>query len=476
MDKKYDVVIIGAGIGGLVCGCYLAKAGLKVLICEQHSIPGGYCTSFKRKGFIFDAGVHSLGSLRKNGMLYTILSDLKLLGKIQFITTKMIDRIITPTTKFYISRNKNHTKKVLIKQFPGEKDGINKFFDFIDGGDLLYTISKTKKINFKDLLDRYLINEDLKTVLSIPLTNIGLPASKASALVAVFLYREFIFDGGYYPRGGIQQLPNLLCSSFIALGGNIKFSSKVVKIITRYNKVDGVKLVNNQIIKANFIVSNIDARLTFHKLLGGSTQESRQIRKLTESLSAFVVYIGLKRKINDIPRHFNTWYLARGNFEDCFKFNKNLHGLSNFDYILCTFPSLVDASLAPNGKDSVRLFALAKYANKKTWDKYKHIFSDRLIKAASAVIPDLKELIEYVEIATPCTFEGYTSNRHGALFGWAAQKGQIDPNLLPQQTSITNLYLAGHWVMNGIGQSGIPVVALSGKNAARRIIREIKRK
>ena len=63
--NKYDVVILGAGMGGLVCGCYLAKAGMKVLIVEKNTRPGGYCMSFSVNGFYFDACVHSLGSLRK---------------------------------------------------------------------------------------------------------------------------------------------------------------------------------------------------------------------------------------------------------------------------------------------------------------------------------------------------------------------------------------------------------------------------
>ncbi len=83
-EDKYDVVIIGAGIGGLVCGCYLAKAGLKVLIVEQHYKPGGYCTSFERGGYTFDVGVHYLGSCReRDGVIYNILQDLSLLNKIK---------------------------------------------------------------------------------------------------------------------------------------------------------------------------------------------------------------------------------------------------------------------------------------------------------------------------------------------------------------------------------------------------------
>ena len=56
IKEEYDVIVIGAGVGGLTCGALLAKEGLSVLVAEQHSKPGGYCTSFRRKGFTFDAG------------------------------------------------------------------------------------------------------------------------------------------------------------------------------------------------------------------------------------------------------------------------------------------------------------------------------------------------------------------------------------------------------------------------------------
>ena len=69
-QPAYDAIIIGSGISGLVCGNYLAKAGMKVLIAEQHHKPGGYCTSFMRRGFIFDAAAHSFGGYRENGILW----------------------------------------------------------------------------------------------------------------------------------------------------------------------------------------------------------------------------------------------------------------------------------------------------------------------------------------------------------------------------------------------------------------------
>ena len=74
----YDVIIIGAGISGLVCGCYLAKAGLKTLIVEKNSKVGGYCTSFERKGYYFDPCAHYLSSLRRDGLLRRILKELEI--------------------------------------------------------------------------------------------------------------------------------------------------------------------------------------------------------------------------------------------------------------------------------------------------------------------------------------------------------------------------------------------------------------
>ncbi|MGA1839990.1 MAG: FAD-dependent oxidoreductase [bacterium] len=81
---KYDVIIIGAGIGGLVCDNYLAKSGLKVLIIEQHHKVGGYCSSFRRGPFIFDAGVHELTHCGEKGVLGKIIRELNIDNKIDF--------------------------------------------------------------------------------------------------------------------------------------------------------------------------------------------------------------------------------------------------------------------------------------------------------------------------------------------------------------------------------------------------------
>lgn len=94
LEAEYDVIIVGAGIGGLTCGAALAKAGKKVLICEQYTQPGGYVTSFHRNGFTFDGGLQSFSS---NGLVFPILKELGLYDRVQFVRANC--QIITPDIK-----------------------------------------------------------------------------------------------------------------------------------------------------------------------------------------------------------------------------------------------------------------------------------------------------------------------------------------------------------------------------------------
>jgi phytoene dehydrogenase-like protein len=476
MNDKYDVIIIGAGIGGLVCGCYLAKAGLKVLIVEQHSIPGGYCTSFKRKGFIFDVGVHYLGSCRNGGILDKILNDLSIENRIKLLRTDLCDRIITPDKTVYFHQDKNKTKEELIRNFPKEKRNIILFFDKFLNEDFLAIVGKTKNLTFRQLIDSFFADDKLRAILSMPLVgNLGLEPQFVSALISVVLYKEFLLDGGYYPEGGIQTFPDALMNRFVELGGEIIFSTRATKIFTKNKKISGVQINNTDIITTQYVVSNADATLTFKTLLDCQSPETALVEKLKTSPSAFVVYLGINKNLkNLLPKHHITWHFSDYKFNHCYGRIKNNKFTPSLNYTLYSFPSLVDESLAPKNKDIVRIFQGAQFVNANYWKTQKKIFYDTLINKANKIIPGIKDSIEVFETATPMTFYRYTSNKNGALFGWAPLVSQINRTIFPTKTSIKNLYLAGHWVTNGVGQGGIAVVALSGKYAAQLISKNNK--
>ena len=269
----YDVAIIGAGIGGLVCGCYLARAGMKVLIAEQHGKPGGYCTSFRRKGITFDAAAHSFGGFRKDGIVRKVFGDLEITERLKITRYDPSDIIITPdcTVKFYsdLERTTEELENAF-NEYPGR---VKEFFAFLLNPAKNSFISM-RGWTYKDLLDKYFSSPQLKSVLSFPIFGNGaLPPSRISAFIGAKILTEFILDGGYYPEGGMQRLPDILAARFQEYGGTLLCSTFVEKIKVRGNKVLGVVARQGDYFAAECVVSNCDTLQTFCRLLNsGSTK------------------------------------------------------------------------------------------------------------------------------------------------------------------------------------------------------------
>ncbi|KPK43034.1 MAG: hypothetical protein AMJ78_00280 [Omnitrophica WOR_2 bacterium SM23_29] len=477
---EYDVVIIGAGIGGLVCGCYLAKAGMKVLIVEQHSSPGGYCTSFKRKGFIFDSAVHYLGSLREKGQLRKIYNELGLNKKVEILRNDPSDMFIFTGNKIRIRNDPEATISEFQENFKKEALNIKKFFDFIYKSDFTELFIKLKNKVFKDILDDYFKDFKLKSILGLLLGNIGLPPSRASALSSAILYREFILDGGYYPKGGIQAFPNALVEQFKEFGGKIILGKKVETIIVKNQTVKGVGVNKDDFIQSRVVVSNGDATQTFLKLIGKKhlpLKFRNKVESLEISPSASIVYLGLNKNYSGVLKDRCSWWLYTTDSFDLEKMYSDLNRkdkpYSN-DIVFCTFPCSRDQSLSPPNSECILLIILSKGMNKEFWQNNKYSLAESLIKKVENFIPNLSKSIVIKEVATPLTLNRYTLNKDGASYGWSSIPSQINSNIMPKETFIKNLYLAGHWVTQGMGQGGVSTVAYCGKNVARSITKNMK--
>ncbi len=217
----YDVVIIGAGISGLVCGCYLAKAGMKVLIVEQHNKPGGYCTSFKRRGFTFDAAAHSFGSYGETGNFRKILTDLEVNKIINIKRFGPSDVVLCKDFKIVFKNNLNDRIEDWGNIFPKEKDNIAKYFNFFENLNSinLFENFKLKNMTFASFLSSFFSDSKLITSINFPVAgNGGLPPSQMSAFTGIKIFNEFLIDGGYYPEGGIQKLPDALTDILLKYG------------------------------------------------------------------------------------------------------------------------------------------------------------------------------------------------------------------------------------------------------------------
>ncbi|MBU1998066.1 MAG: NAD(P)/FAD-dependent oxidoreductase [Candidatus Omnitrophota bacterium] len=471
MRNRYDAIIIGAGIGGLVAGCYLSKLGSRVLIIEQQNKPGGCCTSFEKNGYKFDVAVHYLGGINK-GILGTIFDELGLRGDLKFNQFDPVDKIITPKIITYIRNKSTSTIKELKHNFSKERNNIDKFFSFVLHENIYNMYKKVGALTTKQLLDTFFEDRCLKSTLNVTLRNIGLCANESSSLAFITLLKDYILDPGYYPIGGMQELPNKLADKCINFGGKIILNHSVNKIVLSNKMVQGVRLDDGQEFKTNTVISNINATDTFFNLLKIKTREQNIIKKLVPSPSLFLVYVGLNNKFKISSKaSYNIWPFLSNNLNRSPVVSKKEIERGKASITTITFPSQHDNSVS---KKTATIFSTVEISNKIFWDKYKNIYANSLINKTEKIIPFFSNFVDLKIVATPYTFQKYTSNKNGSAYGWASNVKQISTALISQKTSIPGLFLAGHWSMVGTGQGGVSKSAFSGRRVASLILNENK--
>ncbi|MFC1704499.1 phytoene desaturase family protein [Candidatus Omnitrophota bacterium] len=469
--KQYDVIIVGAGVSGLVCGCYLAKEGLNVVIVEQSDHPGGYCTSFTRGPHTFNAGVHYLGGLTR-GLMGKIVNEIELSDEgLLFFQPDPTDKIIMPETTSYIRSHSGDTIKEFIKTFPREKRNIKAFFKSILEEDIIKEYAKMKKTTFQQTLDKSFTDPKLKATLAMLLGNIGLPASKITAVTAIMLFKEFILDPGYYTRGGIQAFPDTLARRFKHYGGTLLLSKKVERIVVEDNKIRGIAF-DDETITSDIVVSNADATETFIQLVDNkNTPEAYSVEVLECSESIFALYVGLKVPIqNAVKELCNIWYSTTYDTEKLFSFpkenvtKKKLPGLMVF--LSCPYST----GLENDPLGTITALTTAPFETKEFWDEIRDGLAERMLAIIVELLPGIEQHIASKFNATPWTFYKYTTNKKGAAYGWAPTIDQSNSALLPQESSVKGLYLTGHWCTKGIGTGCISGVASLGRNAAKLVM------
>lgn len=478
--SKYDVVIVGAGIGGLTCGALLAKRGLKVLMLEQHDRVGGYCTSFRRKDFVFDGGVESISGLGEKGPVRHLFRELGLDPEGFFVRTR--EEYIIGDRRIKVSDNMEEFGEILGKEFSQEKENISRFFQEVKevyreiyqdvektGGTplppvLIYQVMGKKALldyprdhshhyrwmrkSFQEVLDVYFTSRELKSFLSVLTAYLGARPDELSADAMAIIFGYYI-DGGYYPWGGTQHLADALAEVIKKQGGEILTSQLVKRIIVENGAVRGVA-VNGKEFRTNIVVSNANAKDTFFSLVGKENLPGwfvKNLRKLKESVSAFLVYLGLNADLSGYPPLLKV----EKNGEVGIVINSNL-----------------DPALAPPGKTSLHLITLlpadTDFGEGEKYKRKKKEFAEKLISVAEQVIPDLRQQIVVQDAATPKTFARYTLNPKGCIYGF--EQSRHAPPRPYFKTPVRGLYLAGASTFPG---GGIEATVISGIIAANDI-------
>ena len=464
-NRKYDVAVIGAGISGLICACYLAKAGMKVLLIEQHDKPGGYFTSFKRGKLLFDAAAHSFGNYRQGGHVNKILTEL---GVNKIINIKRFDPsdiVITPDFDITFWNDLESTIGGLVQTFPHEQQGIISFFNFLTASKQS-EFSKLRNKNFLSLLQSFINDDRLINALAFPvLGNGGLPPSLMHAFSGSKIFSEFLIDGGYYPEGGIQHLPNALAHIITQNRGEILYRRKVERIICDRDSVAGVVLDKNESCASKYVVSACDMTQTFRTFLGEEAvgaQTMSALNKMQPSVSTLILYIGIDDAFNGLPHPgTNVWYLPYYDLDNIYNQGQ-----------LCNFAATGFMLRVSPDKKTIVAFTGAPFRTADFWRQNKQVIAKNFLNRIAERIPELKNHIVYFDAATPATLYRYTLNDSGAAFGWAKTPSQTFESIYNRTTPIPGLYLTGHWTSIAFE---LPGTCYTGYDTAQRILRKEKK-
>jgi len=516
LKDSYDVVIIGGGISGLTSAALLSKAGLSCCLIEMDARPGGYLAGFDRGVFRFDSSIHWLNNCGANGWvgrIFDIIGDDYPKAKIQ----KKIRRFVSKDFDYLVTNDPNKLKSQWIEEFPEDKKGITRFFSeakkISKSFDSYINLSRTmdtmgifeKGIYGLRMLKfaipfiphlKYTGDEGVSRGLAKYFSNPKLQNVFCSEpdLLSCLIPISWAYSNNFQtpPTGGSQSFPEWLVHSSREMGAEICLKSKVTKILTQDKRVSGVKVkfkTETKDIKAKYIVAACDAGSLYSTLLPITKENEQKTAELENAemyASALSVSIGLKCNAEDLGFGEENIYLAdstlrRDELDSGDPKTSGMHIIAS---------SVRDKSLAPSSKGTLTLFIPAwieqnnywacekdehgKFKRTKAYKDLKTEYANILIdRVENSINPNIRDHIEYFDVATPITLLRYTGNKNGSMMGQKPGKKNMQANVASYKTPYKNLYQSGHWADLG---GGILIAMKSSVNTSLMILKKEKPK
>lgn len=424
VNKKYDTVVIGAGLGGLSAAAYLAKTGKRVLVLEQLPTLGGYAGEFKRGAYRFEASLHTVDGVAPGGWSYHTLKDLGLLDRMSFQRLDPCYTACYPQHHFNIPADALIFEAELVRFFPQQARGIRELMDammsvyaevrrFINDGELFTRPGKeayatqyphliaAERMNWAVFMAQYIDDERLKAMLSAGWIHLGLPPSRLNAVNFIVYWISSHYFGTWYPEGGSAALSNALKQAVINHGGEILTQQRVRQIeiyemhtsyarkgllefiihtaadvifsrgTPKKQRTCGIAVETEQglQVETSSIISNIDPIVTLFKLVGQEKLPEQYVDRLTSltpSLSGLVVYLGLKRNL-----YSQGWQpyesICSDGYDTEADFDAALNGdFSKTSYTITNY-SRLDPAYNAEGGTTLALFTLAPWDYANQW-------------------------------------------------------------------------------------------------------------
>lgn len=481
-----NIAIIGGGLGGLTSGALLAaKKGYKVTLLEQHAIVGGCATMFKRKGgFTCEVGLHEMDGVYSNNQIKQIFEELDVYSHVEFVKPDELFKVITTHGEFVMPDNKDEAQIALIKRFPKEKEAIKGYFHLIEKiskqleelSSLSWfdyflfpvkfaTILKYKSKDVAEVLDTLSQNEELKLILNSNVMYYNNSPKTLNFILHAVAQYSYYNGSGWFIKGGSYELSKYLASVITANGGSVITKANVIK--ADVTSVTYMHQNNEHTIYADKIISNISPQDTY-KIFNIKYEEQKQI---AESITT--VYFGFNADLKELypEGKYSTFLLDTLSSQNDFVAMAE-KDVTQKDFVFVDY-SRVDSALTPKGKSFGAVCMLDEMKNWEGLEKEEYkvkqaLVYEHVIERLEKHYPNIKEVVEYAEVATPKTMQRYLKTPQGTAYGYKPTPKQFFRAPKVKSDKVKNLYFVGQFIMAG----GFSPAIASGALCAEAIVKE----
>jgi all-trans-retinol 13,14-reductase len=492
---KFDVVIIGSGLGGLLCGNILSREGYNVCILEKNNKLGGSLQSFGRKGCIFNTGLNYTESLDEGQILNQYFRYFGLYNKLKLrkLDENGFDVISFSDGTYKLAMGHENYRDTLLQYFPNEKQGLTRYLKKIRNicsSISLYNLSdkpfnifecESMSIGAADYIRSEISDYRMQNVIAGNSLMYAGHERKTPLLIHSLINNSFI-ESAWRIVDGSHLMINILADNITSNGGAIFRNAKAEKFITDNNSIKLVELTNGEQIEGKYFISNThpEQLLSMIKSQKISSTFSYRISKLEDTIGMFTLYIVFKK--NSFPYlnynfyHYNqdnTWLV--GDYDP-----------SKWPQMYVLMPTATSKS--DYYSESASVITYMKFDEMEPWKntfsgkrgddylQFKKDKSELLLDELEKQFPGFRSCVNVYYSSTPLTWRDYTGTRAGSAFGLLKDYNRPMESIILSRTKIPNLFLTGQNTnMHGILGVTISSVITCGEILnIRHLIRQIR--